>query len=628
VEQAQMTNPGIVVSNPTEPAEPVLDVVIIVVAFHSEGDLPGLLDSLPAAAAGLAHSVIVVDNDAGSSSVAGLVADRANVSVVDAGGNLGFSGGLNVGLEQAPRAEAILFLNPDLVLDAGSVRVLLEACREAGAAVPLVRDASGVRQQSLRREPSLTGALGDALFGDRWPGRPARLSETMRHPRSYTHSHDVDWATGAALMVQSSLVQRVGEWDAGRFFLYSEETDYCRRIRATGATIRFCPHAGASHVGGGSGSSADLDALLLVNKVRYFHKWHHGSAGQAVSASGFWAVGVLHGLLRPHNPGARRATRALLSARSRAALPGPTRATALTDPPQTAEGVGLASEVVPAAASSRGGSVILAAFNEEAVIGRALTALGDLSTAGIRVIVACNGCTDDTAEIARRFAGVTVVELDQASKTLALRAGDLLAGPGPRIYLDADVVMSARAVLDTVAVLSTGVARAARPPVYFDSSGAGWPMRRWYAVRSELPSIAGKLWGAGVYALSEAGRARFGVFPELVSDDAFIDALFDVDETTIVPTDPVRVRTPRTTADLMKIMRRSYRTQSEVAAKTGRSALSHSQRDQVSDLIALLRRRPAALFDVVIYVLIVARARFAALRGRYTTWERDDSSRS
>ena len=623
-----MTNTGTVASSPTEPAQTVLDVVIIVVAYHSEEDLPRLLDSLPAAASGLTHAVVIVDNNAGSSALAGIVAGRVNVSVVDAGGNVGFSGGLNVGLRHAPPAEAVLFLNPDLVLGAGSVRELMTACRQAGAAVPLVLDDSGVRQRSLRREPSVVGALGDALFGDRWSGRPARLSETVRDPGSYARSHDVDWATGAALMVQTGLVTRVGEWDAGTFFLYSEETDYCRRIRAAGASVRFCPGARVSHVGGGSGSSADLDALLLVNKVRYFRKWHTGSAGQTVSARTFWAVGVLHGLLRPHNPGARRATRALLSASTRATLPGETRASAPTGVPAAVAAVTPAVEGGRASQSGGGGSVILAAFNEEAVIGRTLTALGDLSAAGVTVIVACNGCTDDTARIARRFAGVTVVELDRASKTLALRAGDLLAGPGPRIYLDADVVMSARAVLDTLAVLRSGGALAARPPVRFDSSGAGWPMRRWYAVRAELPSIAGKLWGAGVYALSEAGRARFGVFPELVSDDAFIDALFDDGETAIVPTDPVRVRTPRTTADLMKIMRRSYRTQSEVAAASGPTTLSNAQRDQVHDLVALLRRRPAALFDVVLYVLIVARARFAAKRGRYTTWERDDSSRS
>jgi hypothetical protein len=367
-----------------------------------------------------------------------------------------------------------------------------------------------------------------------------------------------------------------------------------------------------------------LDALLTVNKVRYFHKWHRGSIDQWFSAVAFWAVSVLHAVLRPHNPGARRALGALLSSGARDTLPGGGR------PPAGGRVPAAADSTVPAALTASGmapGNVIIAAFNEEAVIGRTLTALGNLGAAGVRTIVACNGCTDATAEIARRFAGVTVVEITQASKVLALRAGDALAGPGPRIYLDADVVMTRRAALDTLAVLRSGGVLAARPPVHFDSSGASWPMRRWYAVRAELPSIAGKLWGAGTYALSESGRGRFAAFPDLVSDDAFIDTLFAADETAIVQTDPVHVRTPRTTADLLKIMRRSYRTQSEVSAVAG-PTLSRGQRDQVRDLSVLVRRRPTALLDVVVYVAIVARARFAARRGGYTDWERDDSSRT
>jgi glycosyltransferase involved in cell wall biosynthesis len=272
------------------------------------------------------------------------------------------------------------------------------------------------------------------------------------------------------------------------------------------------------------------------------------------------------------------------------------------------------------------GNIIIAAFNEEVVIARTLTALVAVAS-DVRIIVSCNGCVDRTADIARGFANVTVIDLAAASKVLALRAGDQAAGPGPRIYLDADVVMTARAVRDTLHVLRDGMAFAARPPVRFDSTAASWPMRRWYAVRGQLPSIASKLWGAGVYGLSEEGRARFDEFPDLVSDDTFIDDLFAADEVTIVATDPVIVRTPRATADLMKILRRSYRTQSEVVEEaTG--ALSPGQRGQVNDLAAILRRRPAAIVDVIVYASIVARARLLSRRGTYTNWERDESSRT
>jgi GT2 family glycosyltransferase len=311
------------------------DCAIILVAYKSDADLPALLDSVAPAAGSLECSIVVVDNNAPSSgqpdALRELCAGRPNVKVIDAGGNLGYSGGLNVGLAHVPQAEVVLFLNPDLVLQPGCIETLLSGCRISGAAVPQVIDGVGHRQTSLRREPTLSRALGEALFGSRWASRPGWLSETVKEDASYRREHDVDWATGAALMVQTTLLARIGPWDSARFFLYSEETDYCRRIREVGASVTYCPNAIVSHTGGGSGSSASLDALLHVNKVRYFRKWHSrpiapGSLiGAGVARSLFFAIAVLHAALRPHNPGARLALRALLSRRVRGTLPGSAR---------------------------------------------------------------------------------------------------------------------------------------------------------------------------------------------------------------------------------------------------------------------------------------------------------------
>ncbi|WP_353988183.1 glycosyltransferase [Ruicaihuangia caeni] len=284
------------------------------------------------------------------------------------------------------------------------------------------------------------------------------------------------------------------------------------------------------------------------------------------------------------------------------------------------------------------GSVIIAAHNEAAVIGRTLTALEPaVSDGSITVIVVPNGCRDDTASIARTFPGVVVSELEQASKAAALRAGDALAASGPRIYLDADVVLTARAARDVLRTLASG-AIAGRPPHRFDSSHATFIVRRWYAVRERLPSISHALWGAGCYALSVEGRDRFDEFPDILSDDLFIDDLFTRDEITIVPTDPVVVRAPGRAADLVRILRRSYRSQHEVMEGTGRSAaaadgvggrVSAGQRGQLHDLAQLLRREPWRVADAGIYVAVVL---YSRVRARLSTptvhWERDESSRA
>jgi glycosyltransferase involved in cell wall biosynthesis len=274
------------------------------------------------------------------------------------------------------------------------------------------------------------------------------------------------------------------------------------------------------------------------------------------------------------------------------------------------------------------GAVIIAAYNEETVIARCLTALTPVLEAGsLQVIVACNGCTDRTASIAAAYRGVTVLEIPTASKAAALRAGDAIAVTGPRIYLDADVVMSARTALAVIARLAPGGALAARPPLSFDTAHSGWPVRRWYRVRTRLPSIRAVLWGAGTYALSVAGRGRFGEFPDIVSDDLFIDSLFTATERTIVETDPVVVRAPRTTADLLRILRRTYRTQGDVDLDPG--GISTAQRAQLSDLAGLLWRTPLSAVDVAVYagLIVFARSQVRFARTPAPAWERDVSSR-
>ena len=103
------------------------------------------------------------------------------------------------------------------------------------------------------------------------------------------------------------------------------------------------------------------------------------------------------------------------------------------------------------------GSVIIPAHNEAAVIARTLAPLAPLAATGqLEVIVACNGCSDNTAGIAGQFEGVTVLELEQPSKTAALNAGDAAASHWPRLYLDADVQISPGAVRAVLNALLSG----------------------------------------------------------------------------------------------------------------------------------------------------------------------------
>ena len=297
--------------------EPV-DCTAIVVTHNSAGDLPDLLDTVPRAAPGMTVRVLVVDNDS-SDDIAGAVAGRPGVELIRAGGNLGYAGGINVGRRHLGPTRTVAILNPDLRLAPGSLAWLVEAAGRpgAGAAVPRFVEETGHSFPSLRREPTILRALGDALLGAHWPGRPAWLSEMVWDGRRYEEAGPVDWGTGAVLVVSSEVDSAVGAWDDERFFLYSEETDYSRRIREAGWSVRYVPEATVTHEGGASGTGTALTALNEVNRVRYYRKYHGRLS--TVVFRGVVAVGELMRVNRPAN---RAALHALLSPRRRRSLPG------------------------------------------------------------------------------------------------------------------------------------------------------------------------------------------------------------------------------------------------------------------------------------------------------------------
>lgn len=274
------------------------DAVAIIVTYNSARTIGGLLESLDASTSAL--RVVVVDN--GSIDETLRVVERfPAVTAIATGANLGYSGGINIGRRFVPDGEPIAILNPDLVVEPDTIGRLLAVIRgdaTIGIAAPQLRElSSGARFDSLRRRPSVRGALGESLFGNHWHRRPSWLAETLRRDDEYASARDVAWAGGAALLVSAACDRAVGEWDARTFFLYAEETDYAQRAHAAGFRVRFEPSAIAHHVGSGSGQSAELVALLSVNRIRHFGRSH----GRMHTGLFRAAVATQHAL-RLHDP--------------------------------------------------------------------------------------------------------------------------------------------------------------------------------------------------------------------------------------------------------------------------------------------------------------------------------------
>lgn len=182
-------------------------------------------------------------------------------------------------------------------------------------------------------------------------------------------------------------------------------------------------------------------------------------------------------------------------------------------------------------------SVIIPACNEAGWIEpclRAVLASEGLDT--LEVIVAANGCTDDTVTRARALAPafaahgwrLNVLDLPALGKPGALDAGDDAATGSVLVYLDADVTVSPPLLAQIAQALAGPRARYAGGTPHV--TARGWVARAYARFWVRLPFVAEGVPGFGLYAVNAAGRARWGRFPAIISDDTFVRVNFTPDE--------------------------------------------------------------------------------------------------
>jgi hypothetical protein len=274
-------------------------------------------------------------------------------------------------------------------------------------------------------------------------------------------------------------------------------------------------------------------------------------------------------------------------------------------------------------------SVVIPAHDETVLVGDTLRSLlSGVAPGALEVVVVANGCTDDTATVARSVPGVLVLEIPEPSKSRALEVGDQATTVFPRIYLDADCAIPGRDALRLVAALEEAGVLAAAPARRLDMTGCSWWVRGHYRVWERLPQVRAGLFGRGVIALSEQAHARVAALPKVMSDDLAISDAFAPDERRVVGGAVVTIRAPRTLRDLM---RRRVR----VATGNRQTAdLGLRRADSTTSLrtvIGLGLRVPALVPWLPLYLGTGLAARFmsrrSVRRGDYTTWLRDDSSR-
>lgn len=248
---------------------------IIVVTFNARDEVLACLASLRAHPPARPCRLFVVDNASRDGTPAAVAAAHPEASVTPLPVNVGFAAANNVGIA-AGRAPLVLLLNGDTLVGDGQVERLcavLDARPEVGVAGPRLVDRSGRPELSYGPMMSPWGEAYQKLTGWALARGPAwwarRIEARLAHPA------DVAWVSGACLLTRRTVLEAVGGLDE-RYFIYTEDVDYCAAVRRAGHRIRYSPEAEVVHLRGRSRASAPTATAAHYRRSHLaFYRKHH-----------------------------------------------------------------------------------------------------------------------------------------------------------------------------------------------------------------------------------------------------------------------------------------------------------------------------------------------------------------
>jgi len=248
---------------------------IVIVSFNTRGDLERCLESLAANPPEIPHEIIVVDNASSDGSVEAVRQRWPVVRVIAHGSNDGFAVANNLGI-RAASGTLVLLLNSDCVVPAGAIDRLTERLRaraDAAVAGPRLVDAAGRTELSFGRMISPWAELRQKFIGRAYDRGFAPAVNWVN--RAASSERTVDWVSGAALLVYRADAEAAGLLDE-RFFLYTEDVDFCAAIRARGRKVLFTPAATITHLRGRSRATEPGAANAAYRRSHLaFYEKHH-----------------------------------------------------------------------------------------------------------------------------------------------------------------------------------------------------------------------------------------------------------------------------------------------------------------------------------------------------------------
>ncbi|GIL15174.1 MAG: glycosyl transferase [Chloroflexota bacterium] len=257
------------------------DISFIIVAWNVRELLKRAAQAIVADAAAWQSEIIVVDNASRDGTVAMLRAEFPQMRVIANAENVGFTRGNNQALRIA-QGRYLFFINPDTEIQRGATRALLafmDAAENArvGIVGPQLYYADGSLQSSRRRFPKFSTALLESTKLEQWFPNNRLIADYRLQNTDNARTQEVDWVVGAALLARRAVYEQIGGFDE-RFFMYSEELDWCKRAKENGWRVVYVPNARVLHHEAQSSAQvrAQRDIYFHSSKARYFKK-HHGA---------------------------------------------------------------------------------------------------------------------------------------------------------------------------------------------------------------------------------------------------------------------------------------------------------------------------------------------------------------
>lgn len=276
------------------------DASVVIVSFNTREVTRECLTTLERESDGVAYEVIVVDNASRDGSADMVAESFPRATLIRSETNLGFAAANNRGFAVAQGRHVVL-LNSDAFLTPGALRrsiELLDADPRLGLVGGRLVGRDGAPQPSARLFNSV---LNDLLALSGLAARRPRSRFFGRFDRTWadpSRPADVDWVPGAYSAIRAEALAQAGPFDE-RFFLYYEEVDLCRRIKAAGYTIGYRPEIEVVHLGGESSRTvkrltmSSAGAQLTLWRMRsgfLYYRKNHGwlTARLSRAVEGAW----------------------------------------------------------------------------------------------------------------------------------------------------------------------------------------------------------------------------------------------------------------------------------------------------------------------------------------------------